>query len=40
MKSKYNRMVSEVGQLREEIKNKDQDLIEHDREYRKIGTEN
>lgn len=33
-------MTAEVSQLREEIKNKDQDLVEHDKEFRKIANEN
>lgn len=36
MKKKYKRMTYGVEQLREEIKNKDQKLVELDKDYKKV----
>lgn len=36
LKKKYKRMTYAVDQLREEIKNKDQKLVELDKDYKKV----
>jgi chromosome segregation ATPase len=40
LKKKYKRMTYAVDQLREEIKNKDQKLVELDKDYKKVEAEN
>lgn len=40
LKKKYKRMTYAVDQLREEIKNKDQRLVELDKDYKKVEGEN
>lgn len=36
LKKKYKRMTFQVEQLRDEIKAKDQELVELDKEYKKV----